>query len=86
MLIAEEKVKLNGDCSFNEVSHLSEAGSLDFYEIVKAYRDYDFYVPFRPDHGRMIWRETGRPGHGLYDRALDLVYINGTQEAINKSK
>ena len=79
-------VKITGDSSFNEVAHLSEAGSLDFYQIVKAYCDYDFDGPYRPDHGRMIWGETGRPGYGLYDRALGAVYINGLIEAINKSK
>lgn len=79
-------VKITGDSSFNEVAHLSEAGSLDFYEIVKAYCDYDFTGPYRPDHGRMIWGETGRPGYGLYDRALGAVYINGLIEAINKNK
>ncbi|CEN75196.1 mannonate dehydratase [[Clostridium] sordellii] len=79
-------VLITGDSSFNEVAHLSEAGSLDFYEIVKAYCDYEFAGPYRPDHGRMIWGETGRPGYGLYDRALGAVYINGLIEAINKNK
>ncbi len=79
-------VEITGDSSFNEVAHLSEAGSLDFYEIVKAYCDYDFQGPYRPDHGRMIWGETGRPGYGLYDRALGAVYINGLIEAIKKSE
>ncbi|GAA0864821.1 mannonate dehydratase [Paraclostridium tenue] len=79
-------VLITGDSSFNEVAHLSEAGSLDFYEIVKAYCDYEFTGPYRPDHGRMIWGETGRPGYGLYDRALGAVYINGLIEAINKNK
>ena len=79
-------VKITGESSFNEVAHLSEAGSLDFYEIVKAYCDYDFQGPYRPDHGRMIWGETGRPGYGLYDRALGAVYINGLIEAIKKNK
>ena len=78
-------VKITGESSFNEVAHLSEAGSLDFYEIVKAYCDYDFQGPYRPDHGRMIWGETGRPGYGLYDRALGAVYINGLIEAIKKN-
>ena len=34
----------------------------------------------------MIWGETGRPGYGLYDRALGAVYINGLIEAIKKNK
>lgn len=79
-------VKITGSNSFNEVAHLSECGSLDFYKIVKAYCDYNFEGPFRPDHGRMIWGETGRPGYGLYDRALGAVYINGLQEAIKRDK
>ena len=39
----------------------------------------------RPDHGRMIWGEIGRPGYGLYDRALGATYLNGLWEAIEKS-
>lgn len=38
----------------------------------------------RPDNGRMIWDETGRPGYGLYDRALGITYLNGLWEAIDK--
>lgn len=44
----------------------------------------DVYV--RPDHGRMIWGETGRPGYPLYDRALGAVYLNGLYEAVSKLK
>jgi len=33
----------------------------------------------------MIWGETGRPGYGLYDRALGATYLNGLWEAIKKS-
>ena len=53
---------------------------------MKAYCDYDFDGPYRPDHGRMIWGETGRPGYGLYDRALGATYLNGLKEAILKSR
>ena len=31
--------------------------------------------------GRMIWGEVGKPGYGLYDRALGATYINGLFEA-----
>jgi len=31
-----------------------------------------------PIHGRMIWGETGRPGYGLYDRALGVTYLQGS--------
>ena len=44
---------------------------------------FDGYI--RPDHGRMIWGETGRPGYGLYDRAIGASYLLGLWEAIDKS-
>ena len=52
--------------------------------IVKAYCDVGFNGYVRPDHGLMIWGETGKPGYGLYDRALGAVYLNGLWEAIGK--
>ena len=79
-------VLICGEQSFKEVGHLSEHGSLDIYEIVKAFCDYNFHGPFRPDHGRMIWGETGKPGYGLYDRALGATYINGLIEGVKKNK
>jgi len=72
------------DGSFHETSHLSSDGSLDLYEILKAYHDVGYRGPVRPDHGRMIWGETGRPGYGLYDRALGIAYLNGLWEALEK--
>ena len=78
-------IKITGEKSFEEAAHKSECGSLDIYEIVKAYYDEGFDGYIRPDHGRMIWGETGRPGYGLYDRALGAVYINGLWEAIEKN-
>ena len=44
---------------------------------------FDGYV--RPDHGRMIWGGTGKPGYGRYDRALGAAYINGLFEACEKA-
>ena len=78
-------VKIMEDGSFEERAHLSSCGSLDIYEIVKALVEngYDGYV--RPDHGRMIWGETGKPGYGLFDRALGATYINGLFEAAEKN-
>ncbi len=67
---------------FNEVAHKSKYGSLDMYEIMKALYDIDFKGPIRPDHGRMIWNEEGRPGYGLYDRALGANYLTGLWDAI----
>ena len=77
-------IKITGDKCFEEAAHRTESGSLDIYGIVKAYHDNGFDGYIRPDHGRMIWGETGRPGYGLYDRALGAVYINGLWEAIDK--
>lgn len=69
---------------FEESSHLSRDGSLDLFEIMKAYHDVGFDGYMRPDHGRMIWDEKGRAGYGLYDRALGIAYLNGLWEAISK--
>ena len=73
------------DNGFEERAHLSGCGSLDMYEIVKALHDNGFTGYVRPDHGRMIWGETGRAGYGLYDRALGATYINGLFEAVEKA-
>ena len=75
---------VEGNKDFCEAAHLSSAGSLDMYRIVAALHDNGFDGFIRPDHGRMIWGETGRPGYGLYDRALGCAYINGLWEAIDK--
>ncbi|UFU00787.1 mannonate dehydratase [Radiobacillus kanasensis] len=74
----------NGD--FSESSHRGQDGSLDIYEIVKALHDYDFGGYLRPDHGRMIWDEQARPGYGLYDRALGIMYILGIWDSLTKQK
>ena len=76
---------LGSDRRFRESSHLSSDGDLDMYEIMKAAYETcpDTYI--RPDHGRMIWDEIGRPGYGLYDRALGIAYLNGLWEAIDKN-
>jgi mannonate dehydratase len=77
-------IKHLGYHHFRESSHLSSTGDLDLFEIVRAAHDACPDVYFRPDHGRMIWDEKGRPGYGLYDRALGATYINGLWEAIDK--
>ncbi len=55
-------------------------------EIMKALHDANFQGYARPDHGRMIWGETGVPGYGLYDRALGIMYLQGLWEGIGKEK
>lgn len=82
-------LKFETDTDFYESAHLSTLGSLDMYEIMKAFHDVGFEGWMRPDHGRMIWDEStqkGRPGYGLYDRALGAVYLQGLWEGIKKGE
>jgi mannonate dehydratase len=76
------KIFDNGD--FIETSHFTADGSIDLAGVVKelAKQDYEGYV--RPDHGRHIWKEDCRPGYGLYDRALGIMYLNGLWDAYLK--
>ena len=78
------QLKYNGDTDFTEAGHLTAAGNLDIYGIVKALVEGGFDGYVRPDHGRNIWGEDGKPGYGLYDRALGAAYLNGLFEAIEK--
>ena len=78
-------VKVDAKGNFYETAHKSECGSLDIGAIVKAYHDAGYQGYVRPDHGRMIWGETGKPGYGLYDRALGEVYLNGLWEGFEKA-
>ncbi len=78
-------IQWTGDKDFYEVGHPTECGSLDMYEIVKALAETGFDGYVRPDHGRMIWGETGRYGYGLYDRALGATYLTGLFEGIEKT-
>lgn len=79
-------VKITDDKSFEETAHPSKYGSLDMVEILKALYEEGFDGPVRPDHGRMIWGEKGKPGYGLYDRALGAVYLTGIWETLEKTK
>lgn len=77
-------IKILEDGSFEESGHLSCKGSLDVVEILKAYHETGFSGYLRPDHGRMIWGEKGKPGYGLYDRALGAMYMAGIWETLEK--
>lgn len=79
-------IKRLEDGSFEESAHYSPCGSLDVVEMLKAYHDTNFKGYLRPDHGRMIWGETGKPGYGLYDRALGAMYMMGIWETLDKLK
>mgnify|MGYP000447074982 CR=1 FL=1 len=68
-------VKILQDGSFEESAHPSFCGSLDMEAVMKAYYDIGYTGYMSPAHGRMIWNEEGKPGYGLYDRALGAVYL-----------
>jgi mannonate dehydratase len=78
-------VRWTGHRKFNEAPHPSRFGNVDMHAVLSALYDTGFTGPMRPDHGRMIWGETGRPGYGLYDRALGATYLQGLWEGIERS-
>ena len=77
-------VKLTGERRFHEAPHPSEYGDVDMFEVLRALQESGFTGPMRPDHGRMIWGERGRPGYGLHDRALGATYLYGLWEALSR--
>ncbi len=79
-------VKILEDGSFEESAHFSPCGSLDIVGIMRALYKNGFDGYIRPDHGRMIWGETGKPGYGLFDRALGASYLNGIWETLQKTE
>ena len=76
----------NGD--FIESSHRNCDGDVDITDVVRAFHEAGFTGYARPDHGRHIWGEeaTCRPGYGLYDRALGIMYIWGAWDTLVQEK
>nr|WP_325182087.1 mannonate dehydratase [uncultured Oscillibacter sp.] len=75
----------NGD--FSEASHRDCDGDTGILEIMRAYHDCGFDGYIRPDHGRQLWTEgpgTCRPGYGLYDRALGIMYMLGCWDMLER--
>ncbi len=72
----------NGD--FQEASHRDCDGDTGILEIMKAYHDCGYEGYIRPDHGRHIWGEKCRPGYGLYDRALGIMYLLGIWDTLDR--
>ncbi|AFC29251.1 UxuA1 [Paenibacillus mucilaginosus 3016] len=81
--IRNVKVYENGD--FIETSHRACDGTVDIVDIVRAYHENGFTGYARPDHGRHIWDEQCRPGYGLYDRALGIMYLWGIWDALERN-
>jgi mannonate dehydratase len=75
-------VRVTGPRQFHEAPHPSASGDVDMRAVLLALRDTGFAGPMRPDHGRMIWGERGRPGYGLHDRALGAMYLYGLWEGL----
>ena len=78
------QLRFSGEKDFTEAGHLTASGDLDIYGVVRALVEKGFEGYVRPDHGRNIWGEDGKPGYGLYDRALGAAYLNGLFEAAEK--
>jgi mannonate dehydratase len=76
-------IHFDGEKTFHETAHPSNCGHFNICAILKALHKNGFHGPLRPDHGRMIWGETGKPGYGLFDRALGAAYLNGLWEGIS---
>lgn len=75
----------NGD--FSEVSHRDCDGQTGVLEILRALHDAGFDGYIRPDHGRHLWGETPgrvRPGYGLYDRAMGIMYMLGVWDTLDR--
>ena len=53
-------IKFTGPGRFEEAAHLSGDGSLDLYEIMKAYYDVASRATYAPTTDGMIWDEKGR--------------------------
>jgi len=82
--IRNVKIYENGD--FEETSHYTQDGSIDVKGVVEALHNQDYKGYVRPDHGRHIWGEVCRPGYGLYDRALGIMYLLGLWDAYEEKK
>lgn len=75
----------NGD--FTEVSHRDCDGEVGIIEVMRAYHECGYKGYVRPDHGRHLWGEEKngcRPGYGLYDRALGIMYLWGCWDMLER--
>jgi len=82
--IRNVKIYENGD--FVETSHYTQDGSINIKDVVGELNKQNYQGYVRPDHGRHIWGEVCRPGYGLYDRALGIMYLHGLWDAYESQK
>ncbi|MED2974229.1 mannonate dehydratase [Fictibacillus sp. B-59209] len=82
--IRNVKIYENGD--FVETSHYTQDGSINIQGVVEELNKQDYKGYVRPDHGRHIWGEQCRPGYGLYDRAMGIMYLHGLWDAYESRK
>lgn len=82
-------VRLDEKGNFIEVSHLTEDGNVDIVGVMKVLAEHNYQGFIRPDHGRHVFGENidnVRPGYGLYDRAMGIMYLNGCLDAFNSKR
>jgi mannonate dehydratase len=79
-------VAITGERQFHEAPHPSRFGNVPMRDVLAALVEVGFTGPMRPDHGRMIWGERGRPGYGLHDRALGATYLQGLWEGLEAAR
>lgn len=79
-------VKIYESGNFVETSHYTHDGSINVQGVVEELNKQDYTGYLRPDHGRHIWGEVCRPGYGLYDRALGIMYLLGLWDAYESQK
>ena len=82
-------VRKEPDGSFEEAPHL--AGDVDMVaaiaEVLKAERDQQTTIPFRPDHGHVLLSDKARgglPGYPLIGRLRGLAELRGILAALGK--
>lgn len=77
-------IDLDDKGNFTEVSHLTKDGGVDIVSLMNVLVENNYQGFIRPDHGRNIFGENEdnvRPGYGLYDRAMGIMYLNGCLDA-----
>jgi mannonate dehydratase len=72
--------------NFIESAHKSETGAVDVVGVMEVLHRRNFAYTLRPDHGRHIWDEKCRPGYGLYDRGLGMMYLWGLYDGFQRKK